>query len=629
MSLGIPTFINGAGNVFYKAITHPLCAPSAGEMLQTLSSHQRIVVYDPEGRAADFDRVHPLRHLAIGDVLVQQATRVGEQLLGRKTRPITDLDSIEADALLITAFDAGRHAAHIEHLTRDRMEIFTLDAMRLPDDWISRSDRYLSAINFVTNLATFRDDAERHTRLVTANYWSGYGATAPRLRGLLFDQSGEQIASIDRPLAGAGSSVTIDSTAIREAQSLDAFDGQLFLHVTGAAGHDVLKYALDTWGGDDLSCTHDANAWPSLRYGGLPTPRNGERVILLVQNSHPITVPAGELALRDPAGQAVQELDFALPPFASREVDVAAAIINTDLTDATQLQLLAGGHLVRPRYEVQGAGGRRRIAHLNVIREDLQADADYAAISDLLGDGYLLPAPLLDPELYRSEFLVTPMSAAQKELGLRVALRRFDGECVEQRSLGLKQANSHEWTDVSELAPSGGGHLVLSHQPEQPGVVDGWFHAIFRYTHLASGHAAETSFGCHLFNGLLTYRGEPQSYAGPPPGLSTRLFLRLGDPRWQTECQLIYPSSTHWQPHSRTEIRLMDSVGKLRDQRHLKIPLNGSVRFSVAQMFGKSALESAGANCWVMIRDPSCRLFGYHGLAHEDGRFSLDHMFGF
>jgi hypothetical protein len=32
---------------------------------------------------------------------------------------------------------------------------------------------------------------------------------------------------------------------------------------------------------------------------------------------------------------------------------------------------------------------------------------------------------------------------------------------------------------------------------------------------------------------------------------------------------------------------------------------------------------------YVLIRDRTCRLFGYHGLADQDGRFSLDHMFGF
>ena len=55
---------------------------------------------------------------------------------------------------------------------------------------------------------------------------------------------------------------------------LGDFTGQLFVQRVGAAGHDVVKYALDTYGDDagELSCTHDANAWPSDLYAGLPAP---------------------------------------------------------------------------------------------------------------------------------------------------------------------------------------------------------------------------------------------------------------------------------------------------------------------------------------------------------------------
>ena len=35
------------------------------------------------------------------------------------------------------------------------------------------------------------------------------------------------------------------------------------------------------------------------------------------------------------------------------------------------------------------------------------------------------------------------------------------------------------------------------------------------------------------------------------------------------------------------------------------------------------------AGAYAVIRDPTCRLFGYHGLLGEGGAFSLDHMFGF
>jgi hypothetical protein len=40
-------------------------------------------------------------------------------------------------------------------------------------------------------------------------------------------------------------------------------------------------------------------------------------------------------------------------------------------------------------------------------------------------------------------------------------------------------------------------------------------------------------------------------------------------------------------------------------------------------------LRAAADGGYVLIRDTTCRLFGYHGLADAAGRFSLDHMFGF
>ena len=70
--------------------------------------------------------------------------------------------------------------------------------------------------------------------------------------------------------------IAIDSREVRARFDLPEFTGQLFMHAIGAAGHDVVKYALDTYGNDgepSLSCTHDANAWPSDRYAGLPAPR--------------------------------------------------------------------------------------------------------------------------------------------------------------------------------------------------------------------------------------------------------------------------------------------------------------------------------------------------------------------
>src|SRR3546814_1045217 len=88
----------------------------------------------------------------------------------------------------------------------------------------------------------------------------------------------------------------------------------------------------------------------------------------------------------------------------------------------------------------------------------------------------------------------------------------------------------------------GYGHVGLVYDFREGGDADGWLHGLFRYEDRESGHAAETSFGAHIFNTVLTYKGEPQSYAGRPPGLSTRLFLRLGPEPLATVCPLIYPA---------------------------------------------------------------------------------------
>jgi hypothetical protein len=46
-------------------------------------------------------------------------------------------------------------------------------------------------------------------------------------------------------------------------------------------------------------------------------------------------------------------------------------------------------------------------------------------------------------------------------------------------------------------------------------------------------------------------------------------------------------------------------------------------------VFSAAALKQAGAHGYVLVRDTTCRLFGYHGLMDDAGGFSLDHMFGF
>jgi len=51
--------------------------------------------------------------------------------------------------------------------------------------------------------------------------------------------------------------------------------------------------------------------------------------------------------------------------------------------------------------------------------------------------------------------------------------------------------------------------------------------------------------------------------------------------------------------------------------------------WSYHDMFDKGARRRAGKAAYVVIRDTTCRLFGYHGLIRGEQAFSFDHMFGF
>ena len=83
----------------------------------------------------------------------------------------------------------------------------------------------------------------------------------------LFDADGAVLATWEEAAPAGAGGIAIDSREVRARFGLPEFTGQLFVHAIGAAGHDVVKYALDTYGtrrrARSLSCTHDANAWPS------------------------------------------------------------------------------------------------------------------------------------------------------------------------------------------------------------------------------------------------------------------------------------------------------------------------------------------------------------------------------
>jgi hypothetical protein len=107
------------------------------------------------------------------------------------------------------------------------------------------------------------------------------------------------------------------------------------------------------------------------------------------------------------------------------------------------------------------------------------------------------------------------------------------------------------------------------------------------------------------------------------------LFLRLGQAPYDTLCHLIYPASRPWSPESATEITLYDGSGAEIARTAIAIPCSGSRLLRYHALFDAPDRERAGASAYAIIRDATCRLFGYHGLLSRGGAFSFDHMFGF
>jgi hypothetical protein len=274
-----------------------------------------------------------------------------------------------------------------------------------------------------------------------------------------------------------------------------------------------------------------------------------------------------------------------------------------------------------------------RIAHPNVERTDLVPDPGIPALSNLLGRGYLLPFPVLPRGRFRTLIQPTPMATTQANLPLRIDLFAPDGGQVGTYFIGCLPRDHDIAIDLDTILPEGalaeGGHGELAYDFRDGGAADGWMHTLIRVEDRTSGHAAESSFGAHIYNTLLTYKDEPQSYTHRPPGLSTGLFLKLGEGRRRSFCVLIYPASLPWHKTSATSLRLHDSAGRCIDEASLAIACSGSALVRPHEVFGAARLAEAGDAGYVLIRDETCRLFGYHGLMDEAAAFSLDHMFGF
>jgi hypothetical protein len=647
MALHIETFINpGAkgwrpgnnfgGSTLFKALGHPLVAEKARALRARLAAHAPVAVYDPLNQADCFDAFFDLQGTGVEGVYVQKVEERGERRLGHPARLVTEIAESKARVVFVTTFDSERLLSHMRHLVPKGVEIVTFDALRLPGDMLANPRNYLDPLNFATNFGFLRDGDGHHTVISSANYWSGYGAKSPELWLALFGSEGEMLAEWRESLPAAGGTFRIDSREVRRRFDLGDFAGSLFIHVVRAAGHDVVKYALDTFGDDSraLSCTHDANAWPADLYAGMPAPHDGERIILWVQNSHPVAIPKGGIGFNIMGSQDVTYLDETVPAFGTAAVDVGKLLPQARWPD--QIEIRAGRYFVRPRYEVVRADGRRRIAHANVERTDLSPDPRIPELADVLGKGYVMPLPVLPLDSFRSVAVATPMSTCQHELPLSVALIDATGLEVARRYLGRIARRESKPVDVRVLLeeegaelPSGYGHIEFLYDFRDGGEADGWLHAFGRYEQIASHHVAETIFGAHIYNIPIVYKDEPQSYVAKPPGLSTRLFLRLGESPLDTLCHLIYPASRSWHPFSSTALSLCDKAGREVARREVRIPCGGSLFWRYHETFEEAERRAAGDGAYVLAKDPTCRLFGFHGLLAGEQGFSLDHMFGF
>ncbi len=636
MALQIETFSNRIGGFStFKALGHPLAVEPAKALLKRLREAGPVALYDPLGMAGAMAEIYDLSELEIAGIFVQDVEAVGTELLGQTCQPVTDLVSSGAKAVFIAAFEANRLSDNIAHLVPEGASVTTLDEIRIPSDMQTNQRQYLNNLNWATNFAFFRDGDGHHTRIVTANYWGGYGAKETSVWCCLFDANGDVIADWKEKFGPANGTVVIDSMEVRDRFSLPEFQGQLFLHIIGAAGHDIVKYALDTYGDDDtvLSCTHDANAWPADLFAGLPAPAEGEKVVLWVQNSHPRPIKAGEVGLNRMGRNDITWMNAEIPGFGSYPLNISDLL--PDLAWPEQIEIQAGKHFVRPRYEITKSGGQMRISHPNVERVDLKPNPKIPELSNLMGKGFILPAPILPPGRFESLALPTPMATCQDTMPMAAILVDAAGQEIARHSFGCLKRDHSELLDMGALAAASGldpdshGHVEIVYDFSEGGEADGWLHSLFRYSDRSSGHAAETSFGAHMFNHILTYKNEPQSYAGRAPGLSTRLFLRLGVAPRDSFCQLIYASSTTWHETSDTTLVLTNAAGEAVAERKVAIPCGGSHFFTHRTTFSAAECAEVGDDGYILIRDTSCRLFGYHGLRHGDTSFSLDHMFGF
>lgn len=632
--LKITTFLNNlplnSQNAFFKAVTHPLAVDAINAFIQQLETLESVAVYDPFNNVPAFASIHNLENVNVSNVYVQQVADIEKTILGKQTKPVDEINKESPRNIVVFAFDAVIQVSNIRHLLPENCNIITLDAIKIPAEYLTKPTEYLNQLNFATNFAFLRDEGGLHTRITIANYWGLYGAKATELWLCLFDINGKEIASWEQSMGAPGEQTVIDSREVRARFNLPEFTGSLFIHALQVFGHDIVKYVVDVFDSEGKihSVTHDSNSWPADYYAGVLAPQAGEKVLLWIQNCYPITIEAGNIGLRLMGGDEVVYLEKGIAPFATYAWDLGAAL---PASFPSQYEIIANKYFTRPRFEVLQANGCRYISHVNVERTDLVPDSNLPNVAKYLGKGYILPFPVMPFSEYDTLIVPTPMSTTQNLLPLHFYVYDRAGKLVGEKTLAPIARNESVAIDAATLVDDknfAGGHVELAYNPANLNQADGWLHALVRFRKKSTGQAAETSFGAHIYNMPVVYKNEPQSYKGNPPGVRTTLVLRNYGGA-DTFCNLVYPCSKEWLPNSSTDLILHNQQGVEVARKRISIPVNGSRLWSYKEIFDENERKLAGEKSYTIIKDTTCRLFGFHGQVNENGVFSLDHMFGF
>jgi hypothetical protein len=629
------TFDNQSGrNVFYRAAIHPMTAPLTARMIDKVARAASIAVYDPAGYFTDLAAMHDLSGWAIEGVYVQRIEEVGQVRAGFTARPLTEIADSTASLIFIADFDGERLLSRLGPYRPAAAGMESLDALRLGPEWLTDPTRYLEPLNFVSDFLFFRDADGLHTAISTINYWHDRGAHDTRLWCRLFGANGAVLAEWEQKLPPGPCGIRLDSAEIRQRFRLGEFAGSLFIHVIGSAAHDTLKYAVDIYddAGATTTATHDSNPWAADFYAGLPAPGPGQRVRLWLQNCYPTPIPAGATLIRPMGGDGFTGVGPEIPPYGTVAVDVARDLPGTVWPD--QFEIQADKYFCRPRYEIDMPDGHRSVAHVNVERSDLKPAPDLAEATRIVGKGFILCGPLLPVADWSGLVLPTPMSTWQQEIALTLRAYDSQGTLVAEHALGKQARNAQRPVEfdgilAGKTLAGGYGHLELGYDFARGTEGDGWLHAIFRFARRDTGRSAETSFGSHMFNVPAVWRNEPNAYLGKPPGLSTRLYLRLPDRPGRTMCHLSYPTSGRWRALSETDLILYSAAGAEVARKRIEIPCSGSRLIDVAATFDGAEVKAAAGGGYMLIRDTTCRLFGYHIFLGAGGGFAIDHMFGF